>query len=424
MLSGENSILNQAGTARDRTEESQEEELAKLQGYANIIDEAIGGNGSSGSGNTQTAYAGLSTANGDAALPNGVTEVAIADVQNENLKDTSKIKAVIKGTGTNNDDEVPIPIDAKYKEGTENTGVVIEYKGSEFVWVPINSNLTVKGTEKLMARPATGDYAGTDANNRTNYQGALYDYSGSGESVTSTENTTYVLGTSNYREPDVLADTSYGDWSTNSSRGYALIKQYITGMSGKTNEEIQTQWTKQLTEEYNEMIESVTKYGGFFVGRYETSYNGTAVASVANVAPMSAQTASGGTWYGMYQKQKDFTTNTDKMKSAMIWGSQYDAMLNWVMTGGDKAHITATTYGNHNGSSAVNCGSYNSGSDKMNNIYDLEGNLYEWTQEALNTNGRVERGGYCGDSDSPSCRYHDYPYGTYDGGSRLALYVN
>ena len=53
--------------------------------------------------------------------------------QNEipnNLKDPDKIKAVLTG-------KVPIPDKAEYLEGSKDTGVVIRYKGSEFVWVPV-----------------------------------------------------------------------------------------------------------------------------------------------------------------------------------------------------------------------------------------------------------------------------------------------
>lgn len=87
-------------------------------------------------------YAGIKTDNpaGDeleglssaevALLSLGVTEKTIENLSNDNLKDATKIKAVI--TDSDNG-EVPIPKGANYKEGTESTGVVIEYKGSEFV---------------------------------------------------------------------------------------------------------------------------------------------------------------------------------------------------------------------------------------------------------------------------------------------------
>ena len=65
----------------------------------------------------------------------------------------------------------------------------------------------------------------------------------------------------------------------------------------------------------------------------------------------------------------------------------------------------------------------------MQNIYDLEGNYWEWTAEAYYTYGRVFRGGGCslvsGSRFVPaSGRGNGYPTGTNSyGSSRSALYV-
>ena len=453
MLTGENAILSQAGRARDITGQRDIEEriqIAYLGAVANgtgsfdrgkFVDEL---DNTFGAGKYTLSTDGSTiTIDGkdyDTGLPgkwsntektamtnNNISEVTGEAIDNDNLKDTTKIKAVIKDE---DNAQIPIPIDAEYIEGKESTGVVIKYKKSEFVWVPVpvtaGNSLYVKGTTKPMAKKTTGK----DANNRDNYQGTLYDYSG----TNSTEKSNYGQSTTSYREPDILESMDYGDWSTNPSRGYALIKQYIDGMSEKSNEEIKTQWTKQVKEEYNAMIESVAKYGGFFVGRYETSYNGTVVASVSGVRPMSADTTSGGNWYGMYQKQKDFTISSDKMQANMIWGSQYDAMLNWALTEDDKTHITSSSNATHNNkynarkiiTRTTTENDTATGLDRINNIYDLEGNLCEWTQEAYGMDSRVRRGGDYVYPGSPSTRgsiYH-YPNSTsalY--GSRLSLYI-
>ena len=138
---------------------------------------------------------------------------------------------------------------------------------------------------------------------------------------------------------------------------------------------------------------------------------------------MTAQTTSGGTWYGMYQKCKDFSGSgtTDIMQSSMIWGSQYDAMLNWILTGTDKGKVRVNRNGNHSGSK-VNTGTTTT--DKMNNIYDLEGNLFEWTAEAIYTYGRVSRGGNYNFSDPASYRGYYNPYNTVSRySSRVTLYI-
>lgn len=369
-------------------------------------------------GNISVALKGLSETE-KGKLPLGVKELTIDEITNDNLKDLDKIKAVITGP-------VPIPKDATYVEGTESTGVVIEYKGSEFVWVPVpvtpNNDLYVKGTTKPMAKVATVEgYAATEAGKK-NYEGILYKFSGSGTSTSSSEygSTEYGQGTTKYREPDVVSYDSLSSYSK-----YNVTKD-------------------NLIKEYNAMIESVIKYGGFYVGRYETSIDGNTVASKKSteskeIKPMTAATDRQ-MWYGMYDKQKKFagknldgTENSDVMQSSMIWGSQYDAMLNWMLTGSNdaKTRVGSSSYGNHGGS-IVGCGAYykqeNESSEKVydviNNIYDLEGNVYEWILEASGTGSRVCRGGYYNLAFSPSSRSSYGPGSTYVyGGSRLTLYI-
>ena len=107
----------------------------------------------------------------------------------------------------------------------------------------------------------------------------------------------------------------------------------------------------------------------------------------------------------------------------MIWGSQYDAMLNWIKSGTDKYKITNTSLGNHSGN-ITTTGNDTYSNDSINNIRDLGGNLYEWTLEAYDTDNRVFRGGYFNYTSSPSYRINNYPLNTYSGnGSRFTLYI-
>ena len=126
-------------------------------------------------------------------------------------------------------------------------------------------------------------------------------------------------------------------------------------------------------------------------------------------------------WYGLYAYGKTYSNTQNSVKSSMIWGSQYDAMLNYALTGSDKARVTAKTYGNHNGN-ALDTGSTEG--DKILNIFDLEGNHREWTLEADNVSGRVGRGGDPDDSVSPSDRIYNVPSSPNANASgRLTLYV-
>ena len=359
---------------------------------------------------TDGKYLGLSSTEKEALKKAGGTEKRLNYISNENLKDTTKIKTVITDTGGG---EVPIPVGATYVEGTENTGVVIQYKRSQFVWVPVpnaiyDGTTTITGVQGNstdyypMARTSTGTYAGT-TEGITNYEGVLYDYSGTGASSKSAQKNNYGQnyrngsGTPTFAEPFDLRRTSDGDWSTTANQGINLIKTHIPGYSTKTNEEIKTGWFAQLQGEYNKMVDSVNKYGGFYVGRYETSINvATGVASIEGVLPMGANTTpattAGESWYGMYQKQKNFSgsVETDTMQSSMIWGSQWDAMLNWMLTGTEKVKVTSSSNANHSGSSNANTGAKNT--DVINEIYDLEGNCKELTLEGWSTFARCYRG--------------------------------
>ena len=342
-----------------------------------------------------------SNAEKTAMTSNNITEVTGNDIANANLKDETKIKAVIKDE---DNAQIPIPVDAEYVEGKEKTGVVIKYKDSEFVWVPVQNAIYESSKDnKLPKASSTGslttghDYTPMAINTGTAqepvYKGLLYSYNATnGAYLKYASESPYQGSTSQYREPAYLSGSSYDD---NTEYG----KKFSSD---------------DMQRSYKSMVESVAKYGGFFVGRYETSINETTskAQSVADVRPSNASDTATNRWYGLYQKQKEFTESTDKMQSEMIWGSQYDAMLNWALTGADKSHVTSNSNATHNSTYTATTmrtrttteNDTATGLDRINNIYDLEGNLYEWTQEASFTGDRVFRGGSYLSSFSPSGR--------------------
>ena len=91
----------------------------------------------------------------------------------------------------------------------------------------------------------------------------------------------------------------------------------------------------------------------------------------------------------------------------MIWGSQYDAMMNW-MAKNNKTVGTANS-SIHNDSKIT--GSKNT--DVINNVFDLYGCHREWTLEAYSHNFRVRRGGYSEIDDSPARNSYGSPCDTY-----------
>ena len=426
MLSGENGILQKATDAKTQTGIGQEKEtvalaynsaLAKKVGNGNSsavtyseLNDELDSSEATASGNpiivtfTKSGNAYEIDSNGiikpstpkdpnasnltvaelnaieanNTANPTDQIEEITSSVTNTNLQNTTKIKAVLTG-------DVPIPVGANYLEGTVDTGVVIEYKGSEFVWVPV-PEAVYDGTKDntLPKTSSTGSlteghgYTPMAINTGTSenpvYKGLIYVYDATNGAYLLYTNaeSNYQGASSMYREPATL---SLYDIDS---------EQYLSEIGLNENS-----FTTEIQTYYDNMVESVAKYGGFYVGRYETSINGSTVASISGVKAMTAENSSGNKWYGMYDKQKKFTEDSDKMQAGMIWGSQYDAMLNWALKGADKEKVNSTGNSNCNGQQP-NTGEESR--DVINNIYDLEGNQLEWTQEASGNNCRRYRG--------------------------------
>ena len=305
-------------------------------------------------------------------------------------------ETIFQDTSSGNKEAV-IPEGFKVSEKTEEQKidkglVVIAPDGSEFVWVPVDkTNLCVDGiADKEVAELPEGE--------TVNYRGQLYDFSG-----TTSGKRTY--SETSYREPAYLTDPTDGD--ANTSEGHNTI--------GITQ--------KLLQDEYNGIINSIKEHGGFYIGRYESSLSETGhIQSKKGIIPTSAANEGTKTWYGLYQKQKEYATviSQSKVKSGMIYGSMYDAVMNWALSDeSEKVKVTA---------SSTRHGPEKTGAlstDVIKNIYDLGNNLWEWTAEANYTFLRVLRGGDYDYTYSPSYRYsYVIPSNTSSYlGSRALLYL-
>ena len=276
---------------------------------------------------------------------------------------------------TSNNKEAFIPKGFKVsEEPTEqkiDTGlVVIAPDGSEFVWVPVNkTTLEVDGIDGKIVAEEVKNGEGI------NYIGVLW------ENFDKTTSTKIDYSDNGYREPAYLTDPTEGD----ANREYNTI-----GLNQQT-----------LQDEYNAIIGSIKTKGGFYIGRYESSLSGSTETEVAtegdiqskrNVMPTSAKNSGTYRWYGLYAKQKEYATVINSryqtnVKSAMIYGSMYDAVMNWALDDPEEASkvtVDSTEHGPEY-TGAVK-------EDKIKNIYDLGNNLYEWTAEARDTNVRGRRG--------------------------------
>ena len=310
-------------------------------------------------------------------------------------------------------------------------GFVIKQDGTnnEFVWIPVNKEQLGKMYNTENPGTPLSTYTGVDAT--TDVYSNLRDEDGSGDAFGGAP------GSTTYREPDILIDTTSGDAITgNSERGIEQIKSVFGFEEGNGN--ILDQFAEMLVADYEASYESIKKYGGFYIGRYELT------GSVASPTVQKGQAVlTGQNWYNLY-KACNGIVNTASAKSTMINGTQWDRVLEWLVETEEKSsaevYSDSSTWGNYsNYNSSVTSDKqvtdagtkvFESGSSeywKANNIYDLAGNAWDWTQEANYANFRVTRGGYfsySGSSDPVSFRDYNNPYRSYSYFSaRPALYV-
>ena len=113
-------------------------------------------------------------------------------------------------------------------------------------------------------------------------------------------------------------------------------------------------------------------------------------------------------WYVLYNKCMKLNAS-DKVKSRMVWGLQWDLTCDFISKKGDKKSIkNSSSWGNYVnavGNVAVMVGTTKMYGSKQvtgyseywkaNNIYDLAGNCEEWSQEAGYDRFRAGRGGSC-----------------------------
>ena len=272
---------------------------------------------------------------------------------------------------------------------------------NQYVWVPVDDPSRIYGV---------------DTNGKI--WGKLYHFSSSGRSARNWTENNAIMSITNRntssntssREPDVVGNLT----NRYDADGYSYMSQY--GL-GQTRYEMLAQ---ELEENYYEIMLSIKKYGGFYIGRYETGgLNGTAVVRKMNTYIGDQD------WYTMYKKCLTLKGNNDNIKTTMITGSLWDETIEWMVKSGatnlDGTTLTyqlvgkdSTTWGNYsnatfkyiaknaetpeatenkNANRTTRIPTGSAEYTKANNIYDMAGNVWDCTIEAESTFYRVERGG-------------------------------
>ena len=267
----------------------------------------------------------------------------VTDVSKLTTELSKMIKYVDNTSTVNKEAIIPrgFKVSSKAEEQKIDTGlVVIDKNGNEFVWVPV-PNAIYDGKTAI----TVGTYApmARKIGETENYQGVLYDLNQTTANQKVLDFSTNGVGKPKYREPSLVTDSS-SDISAlldtivgtdYDAKYYNLAGNYSDAKA----------FGKDMQEEYNNMVKSVAKYGGFYVGRYETGIDKTskkAVSKNASITDNNTTTADASQtdtnkWYGLYSKQRTMSKDNglDSVESSMIWGSQYDAMMIWMQKTGN-----------------------------------------------------------------------------------------
>ncbi len=262
----------------------------------------------------------------------------------------------------------------------DNGLVIKDDNNNEWVWIPVEASVLSGMYETSNDGIALSGDVGVTTKMYTN----SVTIGRTGDTKTLSRGTPNTTG---WREPDLIVGSDSASYDKKESY-YKTILGYDT----------QKAMAEAFTIDYANMIASIQKYGGFYIGRYELSNDGVQKGKA---------TLTNTNWYNLYKKCTTLNAS-DKVESRMIWGIQWDLACDFISKKGEQKSITnSTAWGNYNnstGNAAVMDGETKKYGSKQvtgyseywkaNNIYDIAGNCWEWTQEALSTNYRALRGGH------------------------------
>ena len=186
----------------------------------------------------------------------------------------------------------------------------------------------------------------------------------------------------------------------------------------------------------------VKKYGGFYIGRYEAGIP-EGDTSTSNKVGIPVSKPGVTVWtdidYTNSKASAEKMINNEYVQTGLLTGKAWDTTCHWIENSLSSINASANLtdsryYGNYKDSLVP--ANENSGTKKTagfsenwktKNIYDLAGNVWEWTSEEARSSFFIIRGGsyyFGGSHDHVSYRTSDFDSHTRgDGGFRPRLYI-
>ena len=429
-LTGENGILTRAQDAKTNNEIAEEKEAIGLA-YNGVMTDSLGTGVEAEKLQNELRSNGYTNAtavdNGDGTITvtfdSGRSYTIDADgkISDPTISNIVATMEIVGNEKTEEEVINDIPDGFYYVEGTHiDSGLVISSvegddlnnsaEGNQFVWVPVDKDqklkISVKTEENIESIKLTTPYGDEQELEKTDYQ--EIDLTRNENYINGVYKLTVIAGGETKEiELDVYSLYAQRMWELDlftdgvaKELGYENIEDYfnnsIYASSGMTLEQIIDMLPTVYKSSYKDMVEktdSVNANGGFYIGRYEASEESGNVAIKKNRKPWNNIPLEGEE--GALSKVEDMYPET----STLLTGAAWDRTLCWLYETGEKsiAEIVgdSKSWGNYSDDEDGNNGIINTGTERTvaNNIYDLAGNLAEWTTEAYNTTYRVGRGG-------------------------------
>lgn len=186
--------------------------------------------------------------------------------------------------------------------------------------------------------------------------------------------------------------------------------------------------------EADNIYESIFENKGFYIGRYETGIEEDTVRTSSSDITQKAVVKKNKYIYNYIQWANSTDDETggavEKARelyenSNLCYGVQWDAIMRWISKDYNVKNVLedSTKVGNYSETkNLIKTGNYEE--YKIKNIYDLAGNVEEWTMETYGIDYKVARGSKSGDNNTIAYRQVNQ-VNTKSGlvGFRIALYI-